>query len=108
MGILVLGMSQLILLLHFPPWGSILCAPDKNISEEDYYLDEYTEDEIAQGLANPSIVFAEEAKSQRGRKRLMQEKENKDFLESQATCSQSGPVQGRHVQITQIGTNILY
>lgn len=75
MGITVLAMSQLIFLMSFPQWGGILSQPNPDVSEEDYYLREYTEDEIAQGLANSALVFAEETKAQRGGKRLARDLE---------------------------------
>ncbi|GMH43588.1 hypothetical protein BSKO_11510 [Bryopsis sp. KO-2023] len=75
MGATVMVMSQLTLFVYFPMWGGIFAAPKPNYTEEDYYLAEYTEEEIAQGLANASIVYASETKSQRGGRRLIQEEE---------------------------------
>ncbi|GMH43290.1 hypothetical protein BSKO_11212 [Bryopsis sp. KO-2023] len=73
MGLTVLVMSQPILLLHFPQWGGILSAPNEGFSEEDYYLQEYSSDEIAQGDAHASLIFAVESRAQRGQKRVKEE-----------------------------------
>lgn len=52
--------------IYFPMWGSMLFGPKSNVSEEDYYLAEFTNEEINAGLATASIKFANESRSQRG------------------------------------------
>lgn len=103
MGITVIAMTQLIFFLTFPQWGGILTRPNPDVSEEDYYLGEYTENEIAQGLANASLVFAEETKSERGRKRLEREKEAATHRSKQSLGISSG-----QVEISKISTDMVY
>ncbi|GMH43524.1 hypothetical protein BSKO_11446 [Bryopsis sp. KO-2023] len=75
MGITVMVVTQAILFIRFPQWGGVFSREDVGCTEEDYYLGEYSQDEIAQGLANASIVFANEAITQRGEVRLVREAE---------------------------------
>ena len=49
MGILIVCVSMLTFTLHFPPWGSMLFGPTKGVTEKDYFLREFTADEIADG-----------------------------------------------------------
>ena len=65
-GMTVLILSFHVLLFYFPMWGGILCAAAPGAEETDYYLAEYTREEIIDGKADRSIRFASEAKSQRG------------------------------------------
>lgn len=65
-GITLIVAAAHILLFFFPMWGGILCGPTPGAEETDYYLAEYTNEEILQGKADRSIKFASEARSQRG------------------------------------------
>lgn len=69
MGIMIIGITLFVSFIWFPMWGGMFCGPREGATEEDYYLREYTPEEIAAGLANASIKFAAESKSQRGNKR---------------------------------------
>jgi len=51
MGLLIVGVSLLTFTIHFPPWGSMLFAPSGKVDEEEYFLSEYTKDELADGKA---------------------------------------------------------
>eukprot|EP00210_Caulerpa_lentillifera_P009482 g9042.t1 len=55
-----------IFFIHFPMWGSILMGPTPGVSETDYYIGEYTPEEILNGQAERSLKFATESRSQRG------------------------------------------
>jgi MFS transporter, NNP family, nitrate/nitrite transporter len=66
MGIMVVGMTALYTLVYFPMWGGMFCGAKPGVTEEDYYLSEYTQEEIAAGLHTNSIKFAFESQSERG------------------------------------------
>ncbi|KIZ00910.1 hypothetical protein MNEG_7055 [Monoraphidium neglectum] len=66
MGVMALGMTALYLTMYFPMWGGLFVGPKVGVTEEDYYLSEYTPEEISQGMASSSIKFAYESRSQRG------------------------------------------
>eukprot|EP00897_Mesotaenium_endlicherianum_P009190 jgi/Mesen1/829/ME000111S10974 len=70
MGIMIVGVCQLLWLMHFPQWGGMLFPASKksNATEEGYYGGEYNEDEKAKGLHVSSMKFAENAKGERGAK----------------------------------------
>ena len=68
MGVMTLGMTMFIALCHFPQWGSMFFPGNPDITEEDYYLREWSAEEIALGLHNESMRFAMESRSQRGYK----------------------------------------
>lgn len=78
---MILCITLLIIPIYFPMWGGMLCGPKPGVTEEDYYLGEYTQEEISQGLANASVKFAAESKSQRGAARLTATGEVKDGIE---------------------------
>jgi len=67
MGIMVIGMTALYTTVYFPQWGGMFCAAKPGVTEEDYYLAEFTPAERAAGLHSASLKFAYESKSQRGR-----------------------------------------
>eukprot|EP00210_Caulerpa_lentillifera_P009502 g9062.t1 len=73
MGFMIMGVTLTLALVWFPMWGGMLAGPTEGVTEEDYYLSEFTTDEIATGLANASVKFAAESRSQRGMKRLAAE-----------------------------------
>jgi len=60
------AMTALYLLMYFPQWGGFFSGPREGVNEADYYLAEYTQEEISQGMASASIKFAYESRSQRG------------------------------------------
>jgi NNP family nitrate/nitrite transporter-like MFS transporter len=68
MGVMTIGVTALYLLMYFPMWGGMFVGPKEGISEEDYYLAEYTPEERTEGLHSASLKFAYESKSQRGRR----------------------------------------
>jgi MFS transporter, NNP family, nitrate/nitrite transporter len=68
MGVMSLGMTALYLTMYFPMWGGLFAGAKAGVSEEDYYLAEYTPEEISKGMASASVKFAYESRSQRGMK----------------------------------------
>lgn len=65
-GIVYLIATSHTFLYYFPMWGGILFRPRRGAEEVDYYLAEYTRQEILEGKADRSMSFANEARSQRG------------------------------------------
>lgn len=104
-GIVVMIMGQLIFFVSFPQWGGILIRPNLRVTEEDYYLRDFTEDEVAQGLANAALVFAEEAKTQRGQRRIARERETAAMKATSVSIGDSSPGQ---VQISKISSGMVY
>lgn len=66
MGVMTLCITSLLFTINFPMWGGMLSGPKAGVTEEDYYLHEWSAEEVSAGLHNPSMKFAMESKSQRG------------------------------------------
>jgi len=66
MGVMTVGVTLLYVLMYFPMWGGMFCAAKSGVTEEDYYLAEYSAEERATGLHANSLKFAFESRSQRG------------------------------------------
>jgi len=67
MGVMTICVTALYLLMYFPMWGGMFVGAKEGVTEEDYYLAEFTPAERAAGLHSASLKFAYESKSQRGR-----------------------------------------
>jgi len=65
LGVTMLVASGLLPALHFPMWGSMLRAPRPGVSEELYYVGEFSPAERARGLHTEALKFSFEARSQR-------------------------------------------
>lgn len=48
MGVMTIGVTLLYLTMYFPMWGGCFAAAKEGVSEEDYYLAEWTPEERAQ------------------------------------------------------------
>ncbi|KAL2631789.1 hypothetical protein R1flu_016475 [Riccia fluitans] len=69
-GIMLMGMMTVVctlplVFLKFPMWGSMFTKPGK-VTEEDYYVSEWSEEEQANGLHLASLKFAQNSVSERG------------------------------------------
>lgn len=81
MGAMIIGVTLLVIPIYFPMWGGMFCGPKEGVTEADYYLADFTEEEKAAGIAASVAKFAKEAASERAavhRPEEMKEKEEKD------------------------------
>eukprot|EP00217_Crustomastix_stigmatica_P015184 CAMPEP_0183792002 /NCGR_PEP_ID=MMETSP0803_2-20130417/2247_1 /TAXON_ID=195967 /ORGANISM="Crustomastix stigmata, Strain CCMP3273" /LENGTH=540 /DNA_ID=CAMNT_0026036343 /DNA_START=32 /DNA_END=1654 /DNA_ORIENTATION=- len=70
MGIVIIVVTMLVWLIHFPMWGSMaLPATNLEMTEEEYSLRDYSEEEITAGMAKGAQLFAKNASVERGPKR---------------------------------------
>merc|ERR1712100_960237 len=81
LGIMIIAVTLLVIPIYFPMWGGMFCGPKGGVTESDYYLADFTEEEKAAGIAASVAKFAKEAASERAavhRPEEMKEKEEKD------------------------------
>ena len=70
LGYTVIGVTMVVVTIHFPMWGSMLFPPNKTSTEEDYYIKgEFTAEEIKSGLAAPVQKFCDNSRDERPRSR---------------------------------------
>ncbi|KAG0593287.1 hypothetical protein KC19_1G318600 [Ceratodon purpureus] len=65
-GIMTICCTLPLWMVHFPSWGGMISCPSL-LTEEDYYGSEWTESEKETGVHLPSLEFAANSWSERGR-----------------------------------------
>lgn len=69
MGIMIICCTLVITLIYFPQWGGMLCdASSDGVTEEDYYMSEWTSAEKEEGYSRASKKFSENSRSERGKR----------------------------------------
>lgn len=88
MGVMILVLTMPLFLVYFPMWGGMLFPAKPGVTEEDYYLSEYSAEERANGMHSRSLKFAFESRSERGWSNLLKDQgmtSSKRFDESITT-----------------------
>ncbi|GAV61957.1 MFS_1 domain-containing protein [Cephalotus follicularis] len=69
MGVMIICCTLPICLVYFPQWGGMFCGPSSTntASEQDYYLSEWDSKEKEKGLHEPSLKFADNCTTERGK-----------------------------------------
>jgi NNP family nitrate/nitrite transporter-like MFS transporter len=68
MGIMIICCCLPLFLVYFPQWGGMLFPPRPSKSEEDYYRSEWSDKEQEDGLHEAGLKFAQNARSERGKR----------------------------------------
>lgn len=66
MGVMIMGITATVSLLHWPMWGSMFLPGNPEKTEQEYYSKDFTVAEREAGLHRVVLNFASESRSQRG------------------------------------------
>ncbi|KAL8111774.1 high affinity nitrate transporter 2.5-like [Apium graveolens] len=69
MGVMIICCTLPMMFIYFPQWGGLFWgASSKGITEENYYMSEWTQEEQDKGFHKASLKFANNSKGERGKK----------------------------------------
>uniref|UniRef100_A0A166E8J5 Major facilitator superfamily (MFS) profile domain-containing protein n=1 Tax=Daucus carota subsp. sativus TaxID=79200 RepID=A0A166E8J5_DAUCS len=69
MGVTIICCTLPMMFIYFPQWGGLFWGPSsKGITEENYYMSEWSKEEQEQGFHKASLKFANNSKGERGKR----------------------------------------